>query len=81
MQLALDTLPMLWPILTVAGSAISAGTAVKYTARNNRERLKELSSAFVEHVADDLKHHTDAIDRLARIETKLDIVCSKVVKS
>lgn len=61
-----------WPILTVAGSVFGSGVAVKYTASANKEKLKDISKILDEHVKIDAKVQLELVDRLARIETKLD---------
>jgi hypothetical protein len=63
-----------WMIGAAAG-LLSVGGAyggAKVALNGTRERVKELQEDFEQHTADDTAIQRETIDRLARIETKLD---------
>lgn len=53
-----------------AGGAAFGGA--KVALNGTRRRVKDLKEEFIKHTEQDAANQVDAIDRLARIETKLD---------
>ena len=69
MTLDLSILLALGGILVTGGAAWGgARTALNGT----RRRVEELHGQFIEHTKADMEHQREALDRLARIETKLE---------
>lgn len=67
----------MWPVLTIVGSVVGTGATVKYTAAANKEKLTDIQSKLSDHVQQDAKVQLELVDRLARIETKLDDLRAK----
>lgn len=62
-------------LLSLGGILVSAGAAyggAKSALNGTRQRVKDMDEAFREHAKADDTHQRAVIDRLARIETKLD---------
>jgi len=66
-------------VLAVAGPFLAIGGAwggAKVALNGTRNRVKTLETNLEVHKAASAIQHIEAIDRLARIETKIDIVIS-----
>ena len=64
-------------LLAVVGTVFSAGAAwggAKVALNGTKNRVKDIKEDLVKHTAADLVIQTQMIDRLARIETKLDMI-------
>jgi hypothetical protein len=59
--------------ITLGGIIASAGASYGITAY----KAKTVATRLEKHESDDTKFHTETIDRLARIETKLDALIEK----
>lgn len=66
-----------WPALTVVASAGAAWGAVKHSLNGTRERVSKIETALADHAEKDDQLQNDTIDRLARIETKLDVIADR----
>lgn len=67
-------------IISLIGACLAGGTAwggAKVALNGTRERVKEIQEGLNKHVIDDHSIQTDTVDRLARIETKLDVITSQ----
>ena len=67
-------------IVAVLGVVFTGGAAwggASYALNGTRKRVMDLDEKFTQHVSDDNTRHVEAIDRLARIETKLDVLGEK----
>lgn len=60
------------PMLTIVGSLGAAFGGARVALNGTKERVKTLSESFGKHVESDATAQNQVIDRLARIETKLD---------
>lgn len=60
------------PMLTIVGSLGAAWGGASVALTGAKARIKETSAELVKHIDKDAEVHTTMIDRLARIETKLD---------
>ena len=75
----MDWLNETYAFIAFAGAIGGVGTAwgtTRSTIASTKWRITELKAAFENHVEDDLEHQKEAIDRLARLETKIDILIS-----
>lgn len=63
-----------WMISSAVGLMTIGGAygGAKVALNGTRERVRELKEDFEQHAADDTAIQRETIDRLARIETKLD---------
>lgn len=62
-------------IITIGSGLLAAGAAwggAKTALNGTRERVKGLAVTLAEHVSDDRAVQRELLDRLIRIETKLD---------
>lgn len=64
------------PLVTILFSAGAVVIGVKMTASGNKERLTELKVMLDSHIAADNAIQMDTVSRLARMETKLDMMLS-----
>ena len=67
--------PELGVLITLGGLLLTAGAAwggARTALNGTRRRVEELHTQFIEHTKADLEHQREALDRLARIETKLE---------
>lgn len=65
---------MLLPIAAGAASAGAAWGAVKVTLNGTRNRVKNLEFMFEQHRKDERETDQVQADRLARVETKIDLL-------
>lgn len=72
------TFELPWVIAMSIGSTLfgmgGAYASLRGRVAENKERIKQLEVEADEHEKADAEIHTDMIDRLARIETKIDII-------
>lgn len=64
-------------LIAILGTAVVGGIgfgATELRARNNRERIDGINKELDAHVIHTHVVHLEVVDRLARIETKLDTV-------
>ncbi len=62
---------------TLIGSCGAAFGGAKVALNGTRARVTEVKGDLKEHIEKDEKLQRETIDRLARIETKLDSLCSR----
>jgi hypothetical protein len=67
-------------IVAIGGGLVSVGMSwgvAKGSAAGEQEARKNLQDAFNRHTEADDEHQLEVVDRLARIETKLDGLLNK----
>lgn len=62
---------------TIIGSAGAAWGAARTALNGTKGRVQEIKTELAAHTAADLAVQTQMIDRLARIETKIDYMAEK----
>jgi hypothetical protein len=67
-------------ILGVVGSGGVAVGVAKTTFNGSKEKLNGIAKDLKEHVEHDHAIQLDAVQRLTRIETKLDTMCAAVIQ-
>ena len=70
----MESLMQYWPVATVLGSALVSLGIVRASIKANTDALAKQEKRQIDHEKSDTEVHTRMIDRLARIETKLDDV-------
>ena len=60
------------PWLTIVGSAGAAWGSVQISVSTSKAKIKETADELARHAREDADLHLDVVDRLARIETKID---------
>jgi hypothetical protein len=71
----------LLPVAAAAASAGGAWGAIKVMLNGTRDRVKKLENIFELHTRNEQDRDGFVIDRLARLETKLDLlIADKVLK-
>jgi hypothetical protein len=68
----MELIPDYLPLLTIVGSLGAAFGGARVALNGTKERVKTLAESFDKHVESDAAAQNQVIDRLARIETKLD---------
>lgn len=62
---------------TAVGSLGAAWGGAKVALNGTRSRVQRIESVLDEHIDEDEQLNRDSIDRLARLETKIDILLQK----
>ena len=68
--------PILWQIFTTIFLAGVAWGAVKYALNGTRHRVKEIHERLHTHINEENRADIVTHDRLARLETKVDLLIS-----
>lgn len=74
------SIPFLWTLATGIAAAAFAAGAVKRTLNGTKDRVKEIHEQLHAHITEEHNADQQTHERIARVETKIDLLLSRVLQ-